>query len=238
MSSPLWNKKFVCPFCAQEFATWRVRQGALRVKEKFSDFGALYEGVCPTLYAVTACPRCLVAARNEEFEKLKPDYEPKLMEFSRRARAQATRPDLGAGPDGVMAPAVAVKRHELAIACHKLRARAEPGELAGLWLHIVWLRRLEGDAGAEQRALESALEAYQMFYEKSDRLPERLGEPGVVYLIGELNRRLGRIQAAREHFSRVLSMKNLGDFPHVESLAREQMLVAKGQGEAAGGQRT
>ena len=94
-----------------------------------------------------------------------------------------------------------------------------------------------GDAEAERRALEAALEAYRLFFEKGDKLPEKLGEPGVVYLLGELSRRLGRFQEAREYFSKVLSMRALDDFPNIETLVREQMLVAKGQLEETTGKK-
>jgi|SRR5665213_3833282 len=234
MSTPLWNKKLACPFCGHEFETRRVRQGALRVKEKWTDFGSLFEGVCPYYYSITACPRCFVAARNEEFEKIKPGYEPKLMDFSKRARLQAAKPELSPAFEGEFTVELAVKRHELAIACHKLRAHSEPGELAGLWLHVVWMWRLNGRAPEEQKALEQAFIAYQVFFEKGDKLPEKLGEPGVVYLLGELSRRLGRFREAREYYSKVLSMKTLSDYPNVEILVREQMLVVKGQLEALG----
>ncbi len=232
MSTPLWKKKMACPFCGREFETLRVRQGALRVKERWSDFGSVFEDISPYPYAITACPHCLVAARNEEFEKLKAQYEPKLMAFSRRALAQPTRPGLDYPDEGPAPLELAVRRHELAIACHRLRVHAEPGELAGLWLHIVWLRRGVGDAEGERKALAQALEAYRVFYEKGDKLPEKLGEPGVVYLLGELSRRLGMLREAREYFSKVLSMRNLSTYPNIETLAREQMLVVKGQLEA------
>lgn len=233
MSTPLWNKKLTCPFCNGEFETTRLRQSAMRVKEKWTDFGCLYETYCPYLYALTACPHCLVTARNEEFEKFNPGYEPKLMEFSKRAKAQTSaKPDIfGLGEMSVEA---AVKRHELAIACHKMRAHGEAGELAGLHLHIVWIHRMNGNAEAERKALEAALVAYNDFFEKGNKLPEKLGEPGVLYLIGEINRRLGHYREARNYYGKALSSKELEAFPNVESLLREQMLVAKEQMENEG----
>jgi hypothetical protein len=55
-----------------------------------------------------------------------------------------------------------------------------------------------------------------------------------MYLLGELSRRLGRPKEAREYFSKVLSMRSLSEFPNIEVLVREQMLVAKDQLEASG----
>jgi uncharacterized protein (DUF2225 family) len=231
MSTPLWKKKMVCPFCTQDFETLRLRQGAIRVKEKWTDFGSLYEGYSAYDYAVTVCPHCLVAARNEEFDKFNPAYEPKLMEFSKRVRAQPSKPDVFGGDE--LTAAQAVQRHELAIACHRQRAHSEPAELAGLWLHIVWIHRSNGNAEGERRALEQAVVAYEQFFEKGSKMPEKLGEPGLVYLIGELYRRLGNYKLARTYFGRALSSRELDAYPNVEGLLREQMLVAKDQMEAA-----
>lgn len=232
MSQPLWNKKLKCPFCNSDFEVTRLRPSALRVREKWSDFAVLYEGQSPYFYAITACPHCLVAARNEEFEKLNPSYEPKLMEFSKKARAQAQKPAIFGLGDATVE--VAIKRHELAIACHKLRAHSEAGELAGLLLHLVWIRRINGDAEGERKALGPAIEAYKNFYEKGNKLPEKLGEPGVLYLIGELLRRQGEYREARGYFAKALGSKELEAFPNIDSLVREQMLVAKEQMEQAG----
>src|ERR1051325_4386967 len=133
MSAPLWNKKLSCPFCNFEFETTRLRTSAIRVKEKHSDFGCIYEGASPYLYAITACPRCTVAARNEEFEKFNAAYEPKLMEVSKKLRESPSKPDVFAL--GELGPEMGVRRHDLAVAMHKFRAHADAGELAGLWLH-------------------------------------------------------------------------------------------------------
>ena len=73
--------------------------------------------------------------------------------------------------------------------------------------------------------------AYKEYYEKGNKLPEKLGEPGVLYLIGEIERRLGHYREARTFYAKALSSKELEAFPNVEQLLREQMLVAKEQME-------
>jgi uncharacterized protein (DUF2225 family) len=195
------------------------------VKEKYSDFGAAYDGPNPNFYSITACPHCTIAARNEEFEKLMPGYEPKLMEVSKKLRQSQQKPDCFQA--GELSPETAVKRHELAIALHKFRSHSDSGELAGLWMHIAWIWRTVGDAEREKKALEAAIPAYNEFYEKGNKLPEKLGEPGILYLIGEIHRRLGMGREARVYFSRALSSKELGAFPNIENMLREGMLSAK-----------
>lgn len=226
MSTPLWNKKLSCPFCNGEFETTRLRASVIRIKEKHSDFGTVYEGYSPYLYSITACPHCSVAARNEEFEKFLPAYEPKLMEVSRRLKA-GKHDTHDAFTLGELSVEQAVKRHELAIAMHKWRAHSDSGELAGLWMHVAWMYRAAGDPARERPALEAAAAAYQEYYEKGNKLPEKLGEPGILYLIGEINRRMGKAREARQYFSRALQSKELDAFPNIEHLVREGMLTAK-----------
>ncbi len=227
MSTPLWNKKLPCPFCGKEFETTRLRASAQRVKEKWSDFGNLYEGDSPYFYAVTACPHCLVAARNEEFEKFNVEYEPKLVEFSKRGRLAANKPDIF--KPGTCSAEIAIKRLELALACQKMRGHVELAENAGLILHMVWIHRTTGNQDLERAALNLAVEAYKEFFEKGNKLPEKLGEPGVLYLIGELYRRLGDTKQARLYFGKGLTSKDLEAFPNIESQLREQMMLAKEQ---------
>ena len=57
----------------------------------------------------------------------------------------------------------------------------------------------------------------------------------MLYLIGEIHRRLGQYREARTYYAKALSSKELDTYPNVEQLLREQMLVAKEQMEAAGG---
>jgi uncharacterized protein (DUF2225 family) len=227
MSNALWNKKLKCPFCNAEFETTRLRASAIRILEKQTDFGSVFDGASPYFYAITACSNCSVAARNEEFEKLMPGYEPKLMELSKKLAGSVGKHE--AFQVGELNVDQALKRHELAITMHKFRAHSDAGELAGLYMHLAWINRAAGQLEAEHKAMEQAVLAYQEFYEKGNKLPEKLGEPGILYMIGELNRRLGNIRNARVYFSKALSSKELGAFPNIESMLREGMLLAKDQ---------
>jgi len=222
----LWNKKLRCPFCDHEFETTRLRASAVKVKEKESDFGSVFDGLCGYFYAVTACPQCLFAARNEDFESVRPEYEHKLMELCKKTVA-AKRPKPDIFGLGEMSAEVAIKRHELALAFMKLRSHVDLGEIAGLTMHLAWISRLIGDKDREAAAMEQALKAYEEYFEKGGKLPEKLGEPGVLYLIGELHMRLGRPRNARRNFERALASKEIKSFPNIEGITRDRMLTAK-----------
>jgi uncharacterized protein len=229
MSTPLWNKKLKCPFCGTDFETTRMRSSVIRIKDKMTDFGKIYEGECPYFYAITACPHCTFAALNKDFQSIRVQYEPKVLEASRKIRESGrSKPDIfGVGS---ITPEVAAKRHELAIAFMKMRAFKDLGSVAGLYMHLVWIFRLMKDEEREKAAMAEAAKAYQEYHERGGELPEQLGEPGILYLIGELHRRMGQYKEARRFYERALASKEIKSFPFIANQIRDMMLIAKGQG--------
>lgn len=226
MSTPLWNKKLKCPFCSFEFETTRMRSSVIRIKEKMTDFGNIYEGECPYFYAVTACPQCTFAALNKDFDSIRPQYEPKILEATKAiVKSGKKKPEIFT--PGPLTPEVAAKRHELAIAFMKMRKFSDLGNLAGLYMHLVWIFRLIPDPEKEKAAMAEAVKAYQNYHEKGGELPESLGEPGVLYLIGDLYRRLGQYVDARRFYERSLASKEIKSFPRIAEMARDMMLAAK-----------
>ena len=233
MSSSLWNKKLTCPFCKFEFETTRMRSSVIKIKERMTDFGNIYEGECVYLYAVTVCPNCTFAALNKDFDSIRPDYETKVMEASKLIRESGKKkPDIFGL--GTMTPEVSLKRHELAIAFAKMRSYSELGTLAGLYMHLVWINRLRGDTEREKAAMAEAVKAYKDFHEKGGDLPEKLGEPGILYLIEELYRRLKDYREARIYYGRALTSKEIRSFPAIADMTRDMMLAAKTAMEKAG----
>ncbi len=232
MSTPLWNKNVKCPFCQFEFGTTRMRSSVIKIKEKMTDFGNIYDGECAYFYAVTVCPQCTFAALNKDFDSVRADYEPKVMEATKKIRqANVKKPDIFML--GSLTPEVAAKRHELAIAFTKMRTYSELGTLAGLCMHLVWIYRLSGNREKEMTAMAEAIKAYQEFHEKGGDLPEKLGEPGVLYLIGELYRRRAQYKEARAYYGRALSSKEIKLYPAIAEMTRDMMLAAKNSiGEA------
>ncbi|HUO57553.1 MAG TPA: DUF2225 domain-containing protein [bacterium] len=232
MSTPLWNKKVKCPFCHAEFESTRMRSSVIRIKDKMTDFGNIYEGEVPYFYSITACPQCTFAALHKDFESVKPQYEPKVLEACQKiVKSGRKKPDIFmVGP---LTPPVAALRHELAIGFMKMRVYKDLGALAGLYMHLVWILRIMGDREKELAAMAEAAKAYEVYHEKGGDLPESLGEPGVLYLIGELNRRIGNYKEARRYYERALGSKEIKSFPRIADQTRDMMLIAKNQAEQA-----
>ncbi len=222
----LYNYKIKCPFCETTFETTRMRPSAVRVKEQQSDFGNIFEGECPYLYAITVCPNCSFAARNSDFEKIRVSAEAKIMSASKQLRV-STKPKPDIFKLGPSTPEVAVKRFELAIAFYKMRYVMEMGVLANMYLHLVWLWRMAGNKEKELLAIAQAAQVYEEYLAKAYTLPESLGEPGVIYLIGELYRLQGKLKEARRLFESGLGSKELRDYPKIAEMIRDKIAEIK-----------
>jgi tetratricopeptide (TPR) repeat protein len=83
------------------------------------------------------------------------------------------------------------------------------------------------DREKEKAAMADAAKAYQVYHEKGGELPENLGEPGVLYLIGDLHRRLGDYKEARRFYERALATKEIKSFPRIAEMTRDMMHIAK-----------
>jgi Uncharacterized protein conserved in bacteria (DUF2225) len=98
-------------------------------------------------------------------------------------------------------------------------------------MHLVWIYRLMEDQENEKKAMAEAANAYQNYHEKGSDLPDQLGEPGILYLIGELYRRQGLFRDARVFYQRALTSKEIRSFPRIADMTRDMMLTAKDQME-------
>jgi uncharacterized protein (DUF2225 family) len=219
MTEPIWIKEVKCPACDAVFKTARVKPSALKVKAGEADFHKIYENINPLLYAVTSCPNCNYSARNDDFDDKTMEYHPEIVKLAmaikdskKNIRFQETKEiDIE----------TAVKKHLLAITFAKQYKPMDPLTVAGLYMHIAWMYREQGNKDKDLEYQKFALEYYIMTFEKGSHIPEKIGEPGIIYLIGELNRVLGNYSEAVTWFSRVVKHDQISNFPNIENLARD-----------------
>lgn len=95
--------------------------------------------------------------------------------------------------------------------------------IASLLHHIAWLYRYKYNVEQEKRFLEYSLEAYIRVYEK-----EGVGgsDARLMYLIGELNRRIGKYNDAVKWFGRVINDKRIMDAAMIRA-SREQWALLR-----------
>lgn len=218
---PLYLSKIICICCEKTFMTSRVRPSFKRAARMDSDFCGYYKtDVNPDYYVVRVCPNCGFASTENGMERLndrqKKNYHDEIgMHWNNQ--------DYGGERDLKKAMA----SYKLAL----LSAQAideKDRVLAGILHHIAWLYRYEDNQKDEKRFLTFALQAYIRVYEAEG---VALNNAKLMFLIGELNRRIGELNDAVRWFSRVVNDKKIVDAAMIRA-SREQWQLIREEMEA------
>lgn len=220
MNDSLYSKKAICPICGKQFSSMKAKVNSCKVKKKDEDFCIHYEDLNPMYYEVFVCPSCAYAAPENSFKELT-EKEVKLLKeaFSGRevGRSFCTERSLND----------AIASYKLAIHTAELR-KASASVLAGLCLRLAWLYRFKGDK-QEQLFLEYSLRNYLEAYDKEPLPIGNLNEISLMYLLGELSRRLGKLDDAITWFEKAATNPEKKENPMIEKLAREQWALTREQ---------
>jgi hypothetical protein len=192
-----------------------------------SDFCGYFEkGVNPDYYVVRVCPGCGYASTENGLGQLNDKQKKGYYE-----RIGANWHGISYG--GERTAEQAMETYKLALLAAQSTG-APDRVIAGLLHHIAWLYRYEGKTKEENKFLAFALEAYVRVYELEGN---SLNNARLMYLIGELNRRVGERHEAVKWFSRVVSDKSIMDAAMIRACREQWQLVREemGQTPMAGG---
>jgi len=219
---PLYLIKVTCLCCEQPFQTSRVRPSFKKASGRDSDFCAHYRSVNPDYYVVRVCPFCGYAFTENFSERMTPKHRHAYYE---KLGKNWSGLDLTGERDWN----TAMQSYKLALLCAQMKDEKDR-VIAGVLHHIAWLYRYSGNKEQENRFLEFALEAYVKVFETE---ADEVNNARLMYLIGELNRRLGNYQKAVLWFGRVINDKKIMDSAMIRACreqwiqTREDMLAAK-----------
>lgn len=179
--------ELTCPNCDLSFTSASVDQTAIKGRRR-TDFHVLAEGQ-PLSYGVHVCERCGFAGIEQWFIDGGVSYEVK-----RRVWDELT-------PRLSEAQLTASEKYEFAA---KVAAwdGATDREIGDLWLRAAWCCVEEADVEAERFYRIRAVTAFEDCLAKFDGTP-RQERPALTYLVGELWRRIGHMDRARQWFQRV-----------------------------------
>lgn len=218
VNESIYNKTIVCPVCSRELAATRVKIKSTRVVSRDTDMCVTFEGVNPLFYEPWVCDHCGYAALADKFETISSKERKLVLE-------KIT-------PRWVPRNFAGERNIELAIEAFKMVLlnltvkNAKASEFAKIALRIAWLYRFAGDE-REKEFLAFAAKYYTETYEK-ERFPvDKLDEFTCMYMIGELNRRIGNYEEAIKWFSRLVSSPDARRNPKLMENAREQFQLAK-----------
>ncbi|NEU31452.1 DUF2225 domain-containing protein [bacterium LRH843] len=218
--TPLYEKKVECLFCNDSFQTMRMRSRFIRVKHMDSDFYTEYKdsSLNPYFYEVDVCPTCGFAST----EMFTADFPPGTMSVIEEQFRGWRRQDFGRE----RTVNDAIRTLKLGVLTATLK-KEKHLVIAGLCLKLSWLFRMEGKKEQEQRFLKKALIHYKKSYEHSDYFGTTMTDMKMLYLIGELSRRLGHEADAIKYFSSVIQHKNKAFEQKIVEMAREQWYIIR-----------
>ncbi|MDT3699951.1 MAG: DUF2225 domain-containing protein [Thermincola sp.] len=220
--NPFFEQQKQCPVCNNKFTVTRVRSSACFVIQRETDFHVKYRDLDPLLYSIWVCPNCQYANTDKEFVQ---DFKPHELERLKKGLSllKSEEPDLS----GARTLPTALRALELAIRTAMIR-QAPAIVQAGLYLRSSWLMRDLGKTREEVKYAEQAKKLYQQSFEKEwGHVSAKMSDARIMYLIGELNRRMGNNEEAIKWFSRTMSAKAINLEPEIKRLVRDQWETAR-----------
>lgn len=209
-TEPLYDKKYLCLFCGKEFTNKKLRLSKIRQIRRDSDFCTYFEGENPYFYEVAVCPHCGYAF-TASFGKVKKNSREIITSeyINKIAYKDYTGPRILDD---------AIKVYKLALLCGNLNQERK-SVLAGICLHIAWFYRYSQEKEAEKKYLRNACNLYREAYQKENSIGgESLNF--IVYMVGELEGRLGNYKEACRWLGRLVSVRNIE--PYLRNLLSER----------------
>lgn len=218
MDESLYNKRVDCPVCKRNIEVTRVRSKACKVSSRDSDFCIYYESVNPFFYDVWVCEFCGFAAHYERFENITP-LECKMIKENIspywNSRKFTGERDVNKALE------------TLKLALYNLqKSRGKASEFTKICIRIAWMYRLSNDP-REMEFLGYALNYYYEIFENENLPVGKLDKATCMYMIGELNRRTGKLSEAKRWFTQVISSKEESGNKALVEMAREQYMILK-----------
>lgn len=213
---PLYSIKVICAHCEYEYVTSRVRPSFKKAYRTDTDFCAYYKSENPDFYVVRVCPECGFASTENSTLKLN---ERQKVLFNEQVGCRWEKRDMS----GSRNLEDALESYKLALLCAQVIGERDR-IVASLLHHIAWLYRYQGNEDQEKRFLSYSLESYVRVFEL-----EGVGanDARLLYLIGEIHRRLGQFQEAVQWFSRVVQDDKIMDAAMIRASREQWKLISE-----------
>ncbi|EKQ56438.1 MULTISPECIES: DUF2225 domain-containing protein [unclassified Clostridium] len=196
----LFDKQTICPVCDSHFKAKTVKSKSPRIISKDSDFFIRYSVINPYFYDVVICNSCGYAAMKSDFEKIKSHKkELVLSNVTPKWKPREYPP--------ILDEKLAIERYKLAL-LNSVLINLPDSTKAMISLKIAWMYRLLNNTEQENVFLKQALEGFNSAYINEIFPMYGLQRDSLMYLLGELNRKLGINQDALLWFSKTIVSTN------------------------------
>lgn len=197
---PLFGRNQDCHLCKNKFVTMKCRSKFIKVDRYDTDFCPIYkdDSINGLLYNIFVCPNCGYSFSTDFSTYFPPGTKETLTES---ITEKWTPFDFG----GERSIKEAIRAYKLAAYTAMLK-KEKYVVIAGLFLRIAWLYRLQGKK-QEQRFLNLAFNSYYESFSRDDYRGTRISDVRILYLLGELARRIGNEETAVSYFSKVIESR-------------------------------
>lgn len=222
MEQILYDHNCTCPICFIDFKTKRIHEKKIKVISTDTDFCKYFNGPNPYLYEINVCPNCGFSFTDNINKKIS---NANMDNFIKVFAPQWSKIDY----TGERTVIQAIETYKLAIVCGKI-IEMKPSYLAKICLKICWLNRLIENEKEEKRFMKGAVEYFEKAYEVEDFSRSGSMEPElVVFLLGELNYRIGNNEETKKWFNIGISKysKSVSVKKHVIETMRDRWLEIK-----------
>lgn len=213
MTNELYDKNIQCPVCKDEFSTKKVRTSSIRVMKRDEDFCPYYKSENPLYYSVFVCPHCGYSAMESEFSKI---IEVNKVKIKKTIGSKWKPRSYGEN----RSLEDAIEAYKLALLSSQI-IEASNNVIGKICLRLAWFYRYQKD-NKETEFIKYAINAFKKTY-IGERLDEnKQDEIIILYLLGELNRRIGDYKESIKWFDKALSEPEIKKKRHIELKARDQ----------------
>lgn len=200
-----------CPVCGDNFEAISVKARSPRVISRDSDFFIRYSVINPYLYDVIICSSCGYSSMKSEFNKIKKfqiDLVKNKITPKWKCKFYPT----------IFTEQIAIERYKLALLTAVL-TDSKTSTKSMICLKTAWIYRLLDDTKNENILLEQALDGFQEVFFNETLPVYGLDTFSLMYLIGDLSRRLNKNDDALKWYSKTLTSI---DSPYkIKELARD-----------------
>ena len=219
---PLYDKKLRCPFCESPFTTKKVRSRFVKIVRIESDFCQVFDRDHwnPLHYYIAVCPQCAFAFTDEFSELIPARLRPVLQE--ELAKWRASHPE-NYSEQRTLSETIETYTWALQLAD---LLKEKNIVFAGLNLRRAWISRDQNDLANEKEYLQLAADFYEKSYIAGDFAETSMTEIQLLYMMGELRRRLGDHREAVRCFGKVVQHDDQSRYSKFVNMAREQWTLA------------
>jgi Uncharacterized protein conserved in bacteria len=217
LKSYIYDRQVTCPVCESVFKAKSVKTSSYRVIKQDSDLFINYALINPYFYDVWVCNSCGYSAMKNDFNKIR--------NFQMDAiKQKITSKWSGKNYPDVYDINIAIERYKLSLLNYFVM-EAKSSKKAMNCLKLAWMYRIMENHANELVFLNQALEGFNEAYFNEDFPIYGMDKFTCMYLIGELNRRVGNNSESMSWFSKLITTQGVPQ--KLKDRARDQKDLIK-----------